>query len=74
MGRDALDRIKETAPLSHSTSVLQIHGHRLTNAREKVAAVLEDESRAFTLAELSQKTGLSRVSVYRNTKLLLAIV
>ena len=70
MGRDALDKIKEKIPESQLTGFLQVQGKSVTRTREKIAKILENGLCAYSPSELMELTGLPRMSIYRNLKIL----
>lgn len=71
MGRDRLEKLREKAPESISTGFLQLDGYSCTKVREAMAALMENNRRAYTIPDLIVETDLSRASLYRNLPILL---
>lgn len=70
MGRPESYEIKETPTETISMGFLQIQGFNCTEPRELIAKALEGIKRAYSVAELVNETGLPRMTVYRNLRLL----
>lgn len=71
MGRDALEKIKETVPEAWLTGFLQISGYKCTKPRDAVGLLFEKtHSKALTVQEIAQRTQLPRKTVYRTLEIL----
>jgi len=59
------DPIYETIPGTFTGGLIQVSGHSVTKAREKVAKVMEHGRSTWTVEELQKQTGLSQRSLHR---------